>query len=302
MVSRVSKRPRLQTALRLTLAAYRKHNASRFGAALAFYIVFSIAPTLLIAIAIAGMVFGRHAAEREIIARIGGSFGAATGAAIGAMIRDAAPRRAGWLATTLAITSLYFGVGGVYRQIRDALRTIWPEKPRQDDAGIIRRIERSIGSTLLVLTVGAILLLSVAADAAIAFTGRYASERLAGGELLWHVAQLVVSTFVLTGIFAAVFRYLPQARVTWRDVRVGAAVTAVLFVAGKLGLGIYLGKAAVGSAFGAAGSIVVVLLWSYWSAQIFFFGLEFTHVYAQEREPADAAPFAWHGRRRVETV
>jgi membrane protein len=127
-------------------------------------------------------------------------------------------------------------------------------------------------------------LLSIIADAAIAVTGRYAAERLVGGELLWHATQLLVSTLVLTALFAAVFRYLPQARVAWRDVRLGAAVTAVLFVIGKFALGIYLGKAAVGSAFGAAGSIVVVLLWSYWSAEILFFGLEFTHVYAQERE------------------
>jgi len=129
-------------------------------------------------------------------------------------------------------------------------------------------------------------LLSVIADAAIAVTGRYAAERLVGGELLWQSTQLLVSTLVLTALFAAVFRYLVEARVTWRDVRLGAVVTAVLFVIGKFALGIYLGKAAVGSAFGAAGSIVVVLLWSYWSAQIFFFGLEFTHVYAQERGAA----------------
>ena len=134
---------------------------------------------------------------------------------------------------------------------------------------------------LLVIAAGVVVLLSVAADAAIAVTGRYAAARLVGGEPLWHAAQLLVSTLVLTALFAAVFRYL--AHVTWRDVGVGAAVTAILFVIGKFALGIYLGKAAVGSAFGAAGSIVVVLLWSYWSAQIFFFGLEFTHVYATER-------------------
>lgn len=103
-----------------------------------------------------------------------------------------------------------------------------------------------------------------------------------GGELLWHAAQLLVSTLVLTALFGSVFRYLPNAPVAWRDVRPGAAATAVLFVIGKFALGIYLGKAAVGSAFGAAGSIVVVLLWSYWSAQIFFFGLELTHIYAAD--------------------
>jgi membrane protein len=268
----MSKRPRLGTAIGLAVAAYRRDNASRFGAALAFYIVFSIAPTLLIAIAIAGSLFGRQVAEREILDRISGSFGSAAGVAIAAMIKDAAARRAGWVASLLGCMTLYFGLTGVYRQIDDALRTIWGQKPE---------LHGRLASILLVLGAGAVVLVSVVADAAIAVTGRYAAGQLVGGELLWHVAQLVVSTLVLTALFAAVFRYL--ARVTWRDVGLGAAVTAILFVIGKFALGIYLGKAAVGSAFGAAGSIVVVLLWSYWSAQIFFFGLEFTHVCATER-------------------
>lgn len=138
---------------------------------------------------------------------------------------------------------------------------------------------------VLVIAIGGVVSLSAIADAVIGATGRYASARLVGGEVLWEAAQLLLSTLVLTALFAAVFRHLPHARVAWRDVRLGAAVTAILFVVGKFALGIYLGKAAVGSAFGAAGSIVVVLLWSYWSAQIFFFGLEFTHIiYAQRRD------------------
>ena len=279
---RMSKRPRLKTAIRRTFAAFRKHDASGFGAALAFYIVFSIAPTLLIAIALAGRVFGQQRAEREILDRIGGSFGSATGQAIAAMINDAAMQRPGWLATTIGLVTLYFGLSGVYHQIKTALHTIWRGKTH-DDAPTH---ENRLVSMLLVVAVGAVVMLSVIADAAISVTGRYAAGHFAGGELFWHAMQLVVSTLVLTALFAGVFRYLPQARVTWRDVRLGAAVTAVLFVLGKFALALYLEKAAVGSAFGAAGSIVVVLLWSYWSAQIFFFGLAFTHVYAQERESA----------------
>jgi membrane protein len=278
----MTKRPRLATAVRLALQAFNRHDASRFGAALAFYIVFAIAPTLLIAIAVAGSIFGREQAEREILERIGGSFGSATGGAIAAMIKDAAARRVGWLGTTIGFVSLYFSLSGVYRQIQGALQTIWHERAEQR-TGAIRAIEKQGVSMLLVFGAIVVMLASVLADAAIAVTGRYAASRLAGGEWLWHATQLVVSSLVLTVLFAAVFRYLPQERVTWRNVRVGAAVTAVLFVVGKFALGIYLGKAAVGSAFGAAGSIVVVLLWSYWSAQIFFFGLEFTHVYAQDR-------------------
>jgi membrane protein len=269
------------TAMGLTLAAFRKHNGSRFGAALAYYIVFTIAPTLVIAIAFAGL-FGRQHAEREIIAGISGSFGSAAGIAVAAMVKDAATRHVGWLAATVGFITLCFGLTGVYQQIDDALRTIWHEKP-DEGTGTIRGLQKRLASMLLVLAVGVVVLLSVVADAVIAVTGKYAATRLVGGELLWHATQLVVSTLVLTALFAVVFRYLAHGRVTWREVRLGAAVTAVLFVIGKFALGIYLGKAAVGSAFGAAGSIVVVLLWSYWSAQIFFFGLEFTHVCSQER-------------------
>ena len=269
----MSGRPRLTTATRLTFAAFNRDNASRFGAALAFYIIFSIAPLLLIAIAVLGTLLGRDEAQRHILDRLAASFGPATATAVAAMIRDAAPLRAGWLATTIGAMTLYFGLSGVYRQIADALQTIWHERPHN-----------RVASMLLVFAAGMVLLCSVAADAAIALTGTYAATRLVGGEWLWHAIQLVVSTLVLTVLFAAVFRYLTPARVQWRSVQPGAAVTAVLFVLGKFALGIYLGKAAVGSAFGAAGSIIVVLLWSYWSAQIFFFGLEFTHVYAQERE------------------
>jgi membrane protein len=276
------KRPRLVTAIRLTFAAFREHNASRFGAALAFYIVFTIAPTLLIAIGIAGSLFGRPEAERAIIERIAGSFGSAAANAIEAMIRSAAsPRRSGWLATTVGVATLLFGLGGVYRQIDAALRAIWGVKHAKDHG--VRAIKRRLASMLFVIGAGAVVLLSVIADAAIAMTGKLAAARLEGGEWLWHVAQLLVSTLVLTVLFAAVFRYLAQVPVTWRDVSLGAAVTAVLFVVGKFALGIYLGKTAVASAYGAAGSVVVVLLWSYWSAQIFFFGLELTHVYATER-------------------
>ena len=272
--------PRPVTAIRLTYAAFKKHNASRFGAALAFYIIFSVAPILLITIAAAGSLFGREQAERAILDRIGGSFGSAPAAAVAAMIKDAAAQRAGWVATTLGVTTLLFGLSGVYRQIDDALRTIWRIEGSAS-SGTVRAAGKKLLSILFVFSAGAVVLVLVAADAAIAATGTFAAERLRGGETLWHAAQLVVSTIVLTALFAMVFRSLVGDHAPWREIRRGAAVTAVLFVLGKLALGLYLGKAAVGSAFGAAGSIIVVLLWSYWSAQIFFFGLEFTHVYAQ---------------------
>lgn len=170
-------RPKPAAAIRLTLAAFRKHHASRFGAALAFYIVFSIAPTLLIAIAIAGSLIGRPRAKREILDRIGGSFESAAAVAVATMIKDAAPQRVGWLATTLGFMTLCFGLAGVYRQIEDALRTIWGEAPEKP-AGMIHAIRKKLSSMLLVVAAGAVVLLSVMFDAAIAVTGRYAADRL----------------------------------------------------------------------------------------------------------------------------
>src|SRR5947209_6673445 len=213
IVSRMSTKPGLTTAIGLAVAAYRRDNASRFGAALAFYIVFSIAPTLLIAIAIAGSLFGRQQAEREILDRISGSFGSAAGGAIAAMIKDAATRRAGWLASLLGLMTLYFGLAGVYRQVDDALRTIWGRRPERR-VGTIRTIRRRIGSMLLVIGAGVIVLVSVVADAVIAVTGRYAAARLVGADLLLrprvHACLLAGAPRVIVVCCPALLPYTPD--------------------------------------------------------------------------------------------
>lgn len=279
LTSHMPGRTRLATTVRSTLTAFRGHHASRFGAALAFYIVFSIVPTLLIAIGVAGGIFGKARAEQAILEWIGNSFGSAAAAAIASLIKAAVLWQAGWLATILGLSSLYFGLAGVYRQIDDALRTIWsdPEKDTGKSGGLKRRL----ASLLSVGVAGVVVLVAVIVDGAVAVTANYAARHVAGGRSLWRIAELGSSALILSVLFAIVFRYL--SRVAWREVAPGAAMTAVLFVIGKYALGVYLARAAVGSPFGAAGSIVVVLLWSYWSAQILFFGLEFTHVYAAER-------------------
>jgi membrane protein len=265
--------------LTAAFSAFRRDHASRFGAALAFYIALSIAPIAVIAIAAAGLIFGRHAAEGVIFHQIAGTLGPATESAVEEMVRSAAVPRVGFVATALGLVTLFFGLLGVYAQIEDALTTIWKVDPAKTE-GARRNVITRIRTVALVLGVGCLLFVIVSADAAIAITGKYAGHHLLGGELLWQTVQLIVSTAVLTVLFAMVFRYIPITRLPWRDVLPGAAFTALLFVIGKLALGLYLGKAAVGSSYGAAGSLVVVLLWAYWSAQIFFFGLEFTHVYA----------------------
>jgi membrane protein len=260
------------------LAAFRRDHASRFGAALAFYIVLSIAPVAVLSIRVAATFVGRHAAEREIFRQIASTLGPATAGAIEEMVENVATPHAGFLATTFGLVTLLFGLMGIYEQIEDALNTIWKVDPAPATGSVLAQIATRIRAIALVLGVGSLLLVVISADIAIAITGKFAANHLRGGEPLWQAMQLTVSVVVLAVLFAAVFRTITKT--PWHDVRPGAAFTAFLFVIGKFALGLYLGKAAVGSSYGAAGSLVVVLVWAYWSAQIFFFGLEFTHVYA----------------------
>jgi membrane protein len=270
---------RITSIFRRTYRSFDRHNPSRFGAALAFYVVFTVGPALLLAINAASWIFGRELAQRRILGLVASFFGDTAAAAVTEMVHAAASPSSGWLATAIGLSGLFFGVSGMYRQIRDALRAIWHVEPAAP-VGWLAKIRHRLASIALVLGVSILLFISALADAAIAVTGRYAAARLVGGEALWHVVQLSLSALVLSLLFASIFRYLPKQRILWRDVAVGAVVTSVLFVAGKFLLGLYLGKAAVGSRYGPAGSIVVVLVWAYWSAQIFFFGLELTHMYA----------------------
>jgi membrane protein len=175
---------------------------------------------------------------------------------------------------------LLFGAAGVFGQLKDALNTIWEIEPKKE-GGFLGMIKARFFSVLMVMGVGFLLLVTLVFDAVISAMGDYAGGRLPGGEGLIQTLQLIISFGLVTVVFAMIFRYVPDIRVPWRDVWFGAVVTAILFVLGKFGLGLYLGKAAVGSAYGAAGSLVILLVWVYWSAQIVFFGAEFTQVYAR---------------------
>jgi membrane protein len=263
-----------------TFLEFNADKVPRLGAALAYYTIFSIAPLLLIAIAMAGLVFGREAAQGEIFGQLRSVLGANSAQMVQSMVANAAKPKSGTIATVLGIVTLILGASGVFGQLEDALNTIWDVAPKKN-AGIMRMLKARFLSAAMVFGIGFLLLVSLIIDAVISAAGKYAGHRLPGGEVIWQTLEQLVSLAVVTVLFAAIFRFLPDLRIAWRDVWLGAALTSVLFVIGKVVLGIYFGKSAVGSSYGAAGSLVLVLLWVYYSAQILLFGAEFTQVYAR---------------------
>ena len=265
-----------------TWTEFSDDQAQSQAAALAYYTIFSIAPLLLIAIAIAGLVFGRSQAQAAIVAQLRQLFGAAGGKAVEDMLTSAAKPRSGTLAIIIGFVTLLFGAAGVFGQLKQALNVIWKVEPNKT-GGIGAMVKQRFLSFAMVLGVGFLLLVSLVIDAVIASIGKYASSHLPGGQAVWQILQLLVSFGVITVLFAMIFRFLPDIRIEWHDVWFGAAFTALLFVLGKFGLGLYLGRKSVGSAYGAAGSLIVLLLWIYWSSSILFFGAEFTQVYAKKQ-------------------
>jgi membrane protein len=264
-----------------TFTEFSAEKAPRLGAALAYYTVFSIAPLLLIAISVAGIVFGREAVQGQMFNQLRGVLGPSAAGVLQEMVKAAAKPKSGAWATIIGIVTLLFGAAGVFGQLKDALNTIWNVEPPKQ-GGIMKMLKDRFLSFAMVLGVGFLLMVSFLLDAIIAAAGKFVGSRIPGGEALWQSIELVVSFCVITLLFAMIFRYLPDVRIEWRDVWFGAVFTSVLFVLGKFALAIYFGKSAVGSSYGAAGSLVILLLWVYYSAQIMLFGAEFTQVYARQ--------------------
>jgi len=275
---------------------WREHKASRMAAALAYYTVFSLAPILVISIAVAGLVFGQDAAEGRIVGQISGLVGQKSASALEAMIAAARKPSSGILATVLGIATLVFGATGVFGELQESLNTIWGVKPKPG-RGFIRMLKNRFISFTMVLGVGFLLLVSLVVSAAIAALGSWMSALLPLPEVVLQLVNLAVSVGVVTLLFAMIFRVLPDVEIAWRDVWVGAAFTAVLFAAGKLAIGLYLGKTSTASSYGAAGALVLILVWVYYSAQILFFGAELTRAYAYQHgsriaPDEDAMPIA----------
>jgi membrane protein len=267
------------TVFKQTFKEFGEDKVPRLGAALAYYTIFSIGPLLLIAVAMAGIFFGQEAAQGKISAELGKVLGSQMSQALEQMIQAAAKPKSGTIATVIGIVMLLLGASGLFAQLKDALNTIWNVEKKKA-AGIMGMIRERFLSMAMVLGIGFLLLITLVFDAAISAMGPML-ERLMGGEALIQAIQLLLSFVVATVLFACIFRILPDLKIAWHDVWFGAIFTSILFVLGKWGLGLYLGKAAVGSAYGAAGSLVILLVWVYWSAQILFLGAEFTQVYAR---------------------
>jgi membrane protein len=276
-------------ALRRTAAEWMRHDAATMAASLAYYAVFSIAPLLLIAISVAGLVFGHDAAQGQVMTELQGLLGPDSARAVEHLLQSASRPREGISAGLLGIVMLLLGASGVMGQLQTSLNRIW-EVTAQHRGGLRGMLRDRFLSFTMVLGVGFLLLVSLLASAAMAAFGKYTGDRLPFGETLLHTLNLAVSFGVITFLFALIFRYVPDIHVPWRDVWLGAAVTSLLFTIGKFAIGLYLGKSTLASSYGAAGSLVVLLVWVYYSAQILFFGAELTHVVATGRLVRPGAP------------
>ena len=272
----------IKSLLAESYSSWSRHKAPRLGAALAFYTLFSLTPLLLFVVSFGGLVFGQQAAEGQIVWQIENLVGPTGATAIQAILQGTRNTTHGVLATTFGFLTLLFGASGVFIELRDALNTIW-EVPAAQVTGlksIFLIIRERLFSFGLVMAIGFLLVVSLTVSALLAGIGKYAASVIPIPEVILHLFNTIISFVVITGLFAAIYKILPEIRIEWRDVLLGAAVTSLLFTVGKLAIGIYLGKASFASTYGAAASIVLFIVWVYYSGQIFFLGAEFTRVFA----------------------
>jgi membrane protein len=288
--------------LKRTYQGWKEDRASRLAASLAYYTTFSLAPLLVIAIAVAGFIWQRQAVEAQVLAQVQSLAGKEGTKFVSDLIESARDPAEGIIAATFGLVSLIFGAVGVFNELHNALNTIWEVEVEKTE-GLLTSVKKIILDRFLsftmVLGIGFLLLVSLIVSAALSAVHEFLGNVVLFPEVLLQAINLVLSIGVITLLFALIFKYLPDAEIAWRDVWVGAVATAILFSLGKLGIGLYLGNSAVTSSFGAAGSLVLILVWAYYSAQILFFGAEFTQVYANTYgsriRPKDTVPSATAG-------
>jgi membrane protein len=286
---------RFWTSIKGAAAAFIDDYAPSMGAALAYYTMFSIAPLLFIVIMLAGLIFGEEAASGEIFAQLRGLMGEQGASAIQTMVQSVKEPATGAIGTVIGAIALLIGATTVFGELQSALDRVWRSPPRAKSSGLWAMVRTRLLSFGMILGVGFLLIVSLIASAALAALGKWWGPLLGSWETLAQVLNVAISFGLFTAAFALIYKFMPRARIEWHDVWIGAAVTALLFTMGKFLIGLYIGKSAIASGFGAAGSIVVVIVWVYYSAQIFLFGAEFTWVYAHEfgsrqgeRQPAPA--------------
>jgi membrane protein len=254
--------------------------AQSMGAALAFYTMFSIAPLLLIVISVAGLVFGEEAAHGEIFEQLHGLLGAQGALAVQGLIEGAGKPAESALATTFGVVLLFVGATSVFAELQDSLDRIWRAPARAGPSGLWRLVRVRLLSFGMILAIGFLLMVSLAFSAGLAALNKRWEPLFGGWQSIAQALDVGVGIALSTVVFALIYKTMPRVRVDWKDVWIGAAVTSLLFVAGKFLIGAYIGHAGITSGFGAAASLVVVLLWVYYSAQIFLFGAEFTWAYS----------------------
>jgi len=266
--------------LRDTFSAFVEDEALSWGASIAYYTLFSIAPVLLVVVAIAGLAFGREAAEGAIVDQFSVLMGHQTAEALQGMIESAAKPHEGTLATIIGVIVLFIAVSGVFGEVQSAMNAIWKAAPAEGST-LTRLMRGRLVSMGLVVTAGFLLTVSLAASAALAGFSTYLSIVFPVLQPVLAAVDIVLSAALICGLFAAMFKVLPDVDIAWRDVAIGALASTILFEAGKYAIAFYIGQSNVASSYGAAGALIILLVWIYYSAQIFLLGAEFSRAYAK---------------------
>lgn len=266
--------------LKTTVVEWIDDNAARVAASLAFYTLLSMAPLVLLSIALVGTLMGHSDAQSRILGEVGSVVGPQAAGALSAVVGSAQQSDSGFMSSVIGVVVLLVGASGVFGELQYALDTIWGVKPKPG-RGIIGVIKDRLFSFSMVIGVAFVLLVSLVISTGLSAAGRIVADALPGGAFLWQAINLSLSLGVITVLFAVIFKVVPDIEIRWRDVWVGAFVTAALFSAGKYVLGLYLGTSSVASSYGAAGSVVALVVWVYYSSQLVFLGAEFTQVFAR---------------------
>jgi len=277
--------------LKRTAEKWNAHNAPSLGASLAYYTLLSLAPLVVLVVALAAIFLPRSAAEQDLLVQARHLAGASAADTLHSVLMSSDHAKGGVLASSLAIVTLLFGASGVFAELRQSLNIIWDAPP--DSGGVREIIVQRLATFVMVITLGLLLLLSLLVSAAIGVGEHYFAEVVpAGTAVVSEVVNVLASLAAISVLFGLIFKFIPNVPITWRDVGIGALFTAVLFTIGRMLLAFYLATAGVGSTYGAAGSIIALVVWVYYSAQIFFFGAVFTRVYADScgsKRPVRAA-------------